>query len=61
MEPERSLPRSQELYTCTNPERDQSSPQHLVLVPLVTTAWLVLPLQIEGRSPAMEGSCEYIE
>jgi hypothetical protein len=29
--------------------------------PLVTTAWHVLGLQMEGQPPAMEGSCEYIE
>jgi hypothetical protein len=27
--------------------------------PLVTIAWHVLGLQMEGRPPAMEGSCEY--
>jgi hypothetical protein len=31
MEPEGSLPRSQELPTCTYPEPDQSGPQHSVL------------------------------
>jgi hypothetical protein len=31
MEPEGSLPRSQELSTCTYPEPDQSSPQHPTL------------------------------
>jgi hypothetical protein len=31
MEPEGSLPRSQELSTCTYPEPDQSSPQHSIL------------------------------
>jgi hypothetical protein len=29
--------------------------------PLVTTAWRVLRLRMEGRSPDTEGSCEYIE
>jgi hypothetical protein len=28
---------------------------------LVTTAWRVLRLRMEGRPPDMEGSCEYIE
>jgi hypothetical protein len=27
----------------------------------VTTAWQVLGLRMEGRPPAMEGNCEYIE
>jgi hypothetical protein len=31
MEPEGSLPRSQELFTCKYPEPDQSSPQHSIL------------------------------
>jgi hypothetical protein len=31
MEPEGSLPRSQELSTCTHPEPDQSSPQHAII------------------------------
>jgi hypothetical protein len=31
MEPEGSLPSSQELSTCTYPEPDQSSPQHSLL------------------------------
>jgi hypothetical protein len=31
MEPESSLPRSQELSTCTYPRPDQSSPQHPIL------------------------------
>jgi hypothetical protein len=31
MEPDGSLPRSQELSTCTYPEPDQSSPQHSIL------------------------------
>jgi hypothetical protein len=31
MEPEGSLPRSQELTICTYPEPDQSSPQHSIL------------------------------
>jgi hypothetical protein len=31
MEPEGSMPRSQELSACTYPEPDQSSPQHSVL------------------------------
>jgi hypothetical protein len=31
MEPEGSLPRSQEISTCTYPEPDQSSPQHSIL------------------------------
>jgi hypothetical protein len=31
MEPEGSLPSSQELSTCTYPESDQSSPQHSLL------------------------------
>jgi hypothetical protein len=30
MEPEGSLPSSQELSTCTYPEPDQSSPQHSI-------------------------------
>jgi hypothetical protein len=29
--------------------------------PLVTTAWCVLGLWMEGQPPDMEGSCEYIE
>jgi hypothetical protein len=45
MEPEGSLPHSQE------PEK---------WVP-VTTAWRVLRLRMEERPPDMEGSCEYIE
>jgi hypothetical protein len=28
---------------------------------LLTTAWCVLGLQMEGRPPVIEGSCEYIE
>jgi len=28
---------------------------------LVTTAWRVLRLQMKGRPPHTEGSCEYIE
>jgi len=28
---------------------------------LVTTAWRVLRLRMEGRPPDTEGSCEYIE
>jgi len=28
---------------------------------LVTTAWRVLMLRMEGRHPCTEGSCEYIE
>jgi hypothetical protein len=28
---------------------------------LVTMAWRVLSLRMEGRPPDMEGSCEYIE
>jgi len=28
---------------------------------LVTTAWRVLRLRMEGRPSEMEGSCEYIE
>jgi hypothetical protein len=31
MKPEGSLPRSQELSTCTYPEPNQSSPQHSIL------------------------------
>jgi hypothetical protein len=31
MEPEGSLPRSQELSTCTYPEPNQSNPQHPIL------------------------------
>jgi hypothetical protein len=31
MEPEGSLPSSQELSTCTYPEPDESSPQHSIL------------------------------
>jgi hypothetical protein len=28
---------------------------------LVTTAWHILRLQMEGSPPGTEGSCEYIE
>ena len=50
MEPESSLPQSQEAATCPYPER----------VP-VTTAWRVLGLRMEKRPPDMESSCEYVE
>jgi hypothetical protein len=29
--------------------------------PLVTTAWRIVGLRMEGRPPDTEGSCEYIE
>jgi flagellar basal body-associated protein FliL len=33
----------------------------LIVGSLVTTAWRVLRLRMEGSPPGMEGSCEYIE
>jgi hypothetical protein len=42
MEPENSLPRSQELPTCAHPEPDQSSPQRPILI-LSTHLCLSLP------------------
>jgi hypothetical protein len=53
MEPEGSLPHSQEPATYPYPEHDKWVP--------VTTAWRVLGLRMEERPPDMEGSCKYIE
>ena len=39
-------------------ERERSSRDMCVAV---TMAWRVLRLRMEGRSPEMEGSCEYTE
>jgi hypothetical protein len=44
MEPEGSLPRSQELSTCTYPEPDQSGPQHSILS--LTILMLYNPLHL---------------
>jgi hypothetical protein len=35
--------------------------QFLLVFTLVTSAWRVLRLRMEGRPPDTEGSCEYIE
>ena len=50
MEPEGSLPQSQEDANSPYPERVS-----------VTTEWRVLRLRMEERPSDMEGSCEYIE
>jgi hypothetical protein len=52
MEPQGSIPNSQQLSTCSYPEPDRGVP--------VPTAWRVLGLRMEERPPAMEISCEYI-
>jgi hypothetical protein len=49
MEPEGSLPNSQQLSTCYYPEPEKSSPQYPILS------------RIEGRPPGLDGSCEYSE
>jgi hypothetical protein len=53
MEPEGSLPRSQELSTCTNPEPDQSIPQRetvfLNLIALLVTCLCVMLLISESH------------
>jgi hypothetical protein len=58
MEPEGSLPQSQELSTRLYPEPDQSM---LGRPPFPIAAWRVLGLRMEGRPPTMEGSCKYNE
>jgi hypothetical protein len=46
MEDEGSLPRSQELSTCTYPEPDQSSPQHPILSRKRATLMLSIHLRL---------------
>jgi hypothetical protein len=48
MEPEGSLPRSQELSTCTYPEPDQSSPQ---LTPISKRSILMLSIHLRLGLP----------
>jgi hypothetical protein len=52
MEPEGSLPRSQELFTCTYPAPDQSSSQHSILSASATTTNTNITISTGSRTIA---------